>query len=361
MSLLNLPLTKDDFDNSCCQDIINSIERKKCRNYGTAFWKKAQEAQNAENFREQSVFAILSAVTTPAMKPESNEKFFADIFNNLTSEHLDFLTEIVTEISDSELQSRIADILWVKRRNNQMAKLAISAYLQSATILESPDRWNDCFDRLERALRLSRKIKYQHEVVIAHIEAVLDRYQGKDPLWLSAKLMELLQEHQFGNPAKYAALAEIAAILAESTVSPTYNLTRARALWKIKAIWHRMEKDKIKEIDSLMSAAETYVKESESALKRDPPSYTVAAHFLQRAVRAFKSIQGRKEETLDAKKRAKEVHKTLITYQEEVPNELISAFEKIDISNLSEYAINHVRNKDFKNALFIMGKRYNHF
>jgi hypothetical protein len=352
MSSLNSSLTKDDFNNSCWQDIINSIERKKCSNYGRAFWEKAQEAQNAENFREQSIFAILAAVTTPAMKPESNEEFFSKIFNNLTSEQLDFLTEIITEISDPELQSRIADILWIKRLNNQMAKLAIPAYLQSATILESPDRWTDCVDRLERALRLSRKIRYQHEVVLAHIEAVLDRYQGKDPLWLSAKLMELLQEYQFGNPAKYAALSETAATLAESTVSPTYNLSRARALWNIKAIWHRMEKDKSKEIDALMSAAETYVKESESALKRNPPSYTVASHFLQRAVRAFKGIQGRKEETLGAKKRAEEAHKILIVYQEEVPNELISTSEKIDISNLAEHAINHVRNKDFKNALF---------
>jgi Domain of unknown function (DUF4209) len=352
MSSLNPPLTKDDFDHSCWQAVINSIEEKKCSNYGRAFWEKAQEAQNAGKVRDQSIFAILAAVTTPAMKPESNEEFFSKIFSNLTSEQLDFLSEIITEVSDPELRARIADILWVKRRNNQMARLAIPAYLQSATVLESSDHWIYCFDRLERALRLSRKIKYQNEAVLAHIEAVLDRYKGKDPLWLSAKLMQLLQEYQFGNPVKYAAFAETAATLAESTVSPTYNLTRARALWKIKAIWHRMEKDKIKEINSLLSAAETYVKESESALKRDPPSYTVASHFLQRAVRAFKSIHGRKEETLGAKKRAEEVHKILIIYQEEVPSELISTSEKIDISNLSEYAINHVRNKDFKNALF---------
>jgi Domain of unknown function (DUF4209) len=353
MPSINPPLTKSDFDNSCWQDIINSIERKKCSNYGRAFWEKAQAEQNAGNFREQAVFAILAAVTTPAMKPESNEEFFNKIFDHLTSEQLNFLNKIVTGISDPELRSRIADILWVKKHNNQMAMLAIPAYLQSATILESPDHWIDCVDRLERALRLSRKIRYQHEIVLAHIEKVLDLYQGKDPSWLSAKLMALLQEYQFGDPAKYADLAETAATLAESTASPTYNLSRARILWNIKARWHRMEKDKSKEIDALMSVAETYVKESESALKRNPPSYISASQFLQRAVQAFKRIEGKREETLGAKRRAEEVHKILLGYQEEAPNELVSTFsDKMDVSNLAKDAINDVRGKDFEDALF---------
>ncbi|MEG4197103.1 DUF4209 domain-containing protein [Microcoleus sp. Pol12A5] len=350
MSPLNQPLTKDDFNNTCWYDLVNSSERKDCLTYYSDFWEKSQEAQGAGNLREQEVFAILAAVTNAAIKPESTEEFFADIFKNLTDEQLDFLAEIAPKISDPELQARVADILWVRRRDNRMAQLAISAYLQSATTLESPDHWSDCVDRIERALRLARKIRHQDKVVFAHIEAVLDRYQGEDPLWLSAKLMQLLQEYRFGEPAKYAALSSKAATLAESTS----HWPRARTLWSIKAIWHRIEKDYTKELDASMSAAETYVKEAEAALTRTPPSYMAASQFLQQAVEAFRRIRGTREETVGAKARAEEVHRLLLEYQEKTLNEMITSSHDIDISEQVEEARNHVRGKDFQEALFAL-------
>jgi hypothetical protein len=230
-----------------------------------------------------------------------------------------------------------------------MAQLAVTAYLQSATQLENPEKWTCCFDRIERALRLARRIKYQDKVVVAHIEAVLDRCNGEDPLWLSAKLMELLQEYRLGgDPTKYAALAEKAATLAESA----HDWRRARAYWDIKARWHLLEKDREKELAASMLAVETYVKEGEEALKRTPPNHLVASHFMQQAVEAFRTIRGTKEETAKAKSRSEEVHKLLLQYQEESQKELIASSHKVDISEMVEQARTNVRGKDFQDALF---------
>jgi len=348
MPSLNPPLTKDDFINSCWQDVINSSERKNCLTYDDAFWKKAQEAKKAGNVREQAVFEILAAVTSAAIKPESTEEFFAEVFQNLTDEHLDFLAEIASDIFDPELQARVADILWVRRRDYRMAQLAVTAYLQSATELENPEKWTCCLDRIERALRLARRIKHQADTVVSHIEAVLDRCNGEDPLWLSAKLMELLQEYGLGDPTKYAALAEKAATLAESA----HDWRRARAYWDIKARWHLLEKDREKELAASMLATETYVKEAEDALKENPPSYLRASRFIQQAVKAFRSIRGTKEETANAKARSEEVHKLLLHYQEESRKELIASSHKVDISEMVEQARAHVKGKDFQDALF---------
>jgi hypothetical protein len=350
MPSLNPPLTKDDFINSRWQDVINSSERKECLAYNMAFWAKAQEVKEAGNLREQAVFEILAAVTGAAIKPESNEEFFAEIFQNLTDEHLDFLADIAPDISDHELQARVADILWVRRRGYRMAQLAVTAYLQSATKLEDPNNWTWCFDRIERALRLARRIKYQVEAVVAHVEAVLDRYKGEDPSWLSAKLMKLLQEYQLGDPMKYAALSEKAATLAESA----HDWRRARDYWDIKARWHLLEKNGEKERIASMLAAETYVKEAEEALKRIPPSYLVASHFMQKAVEAFRSIRGTKEETVDAKIKAEEVHKLLIQYQEESLKELVAFPYQRDGSKAVEQAREYVTGKDFQDALFTL-------
>ncbi|MBW4455556.1 MAG: DUF4209 domain-containing protein [Nostoc indistinguendum CM1-VF10] len=189
-------------------------------------------------------------------------------------------------------------------------------------------------------------------MVVCKVDGVIARV----PTWrtskicLSAKLMALLQEYRLGEPAKYAALTEKAATLAESA----HDWRRARTLWDIKAVWHRIEKDYGKEFAASMLAAETYVKEAESALKRTPPSYMVASHFLQHAVEAFRSIRGTREETVDAKVRAEEVHRLLLQYQEETRNEMITSSHKTDISQLVEEARNHVRGKDFQDALFAL-------
>lgn len=349
---MDTPLTKEDFINSRWQDVVNSSERKDCFTYSNGFWEKAQEAKEAGNDKEQALFEILAALTVVAINPESTEEYFARYFHNLTEEHLNFLADIVQEISDPELQARVADILWVKRGDYRMAQIAVNAYLQSATELEDVMEWIWCFYRIERSLRLAGR---KPEAVVAHIETVLDRYNGKDPSWLSAKLMELLQEpklkkYRLSDPTKYAALAEKAATLAESKC----HWERARTYWQIKAKWHLIEEDGEKERAASMLAAETYVKEAEDALNSDHHRYLKASRFMQKAVVAFRKIRGTKEEKADAKTRAEEIHKLLIQYQEESLKELVVISGEVDISNEVEKARAHVKGKNFQDALFAL-------
>lgn len=74
MPSLNPPLTKDDFLNSRWQDVVNSSERKECFAYNDAFCKKAEEAKEAGNVRDQAVFEILAVVTCALL----NHDFFRD-------------------------------------------------------------------------------------------------------------------------------------------------------------------------------------------------------------------------------------------------------------------------------------------
>lgn len=357
MPSLNPPLTKDDFINSCWQDVVNSSEKKDCFTYNNGFWKKAEEAKEAGKIREQAVFGILGFITGVAIKSnqaKSTEEFFAKTFKDLTDEHLDFLAEIAPEISDPELQARVADILWVRREDYRMAQLAVSAYLQSAQELQNQKNLNQCFKRIERALRLAvnRKIRYQPETVVAHIEAVITNFNTETPLWLSAKLMELLQEYRLGDPTKYSALAETAATRAESS----HDWDSARSYWEVKAKWHHLKKNKEKERAALMLAAETYIKEADDALKRKPPSYLTASIQMQKAIKAFRKIRdkGTKEETIDAKNREEEVHKLLLQYQEESRRELITISHKVNVSDEVEQARAQVRGKKFEDALFAL-------
>jgi len=355
---LNPPLTKQDFINSGWKEVVNSSERKECLSYRMTFWNKAKQAEAAVNIREQILFEILAFVTGAAIKPELNDEFFGEVFSNLAEEYLNFLTEIAPEISDPELQARVADILWVKNGNYQMAQLAVEAYLESAKQLEDPQKWTRCVDRIERSLRLARKINYQPEIVIEYIDEVLNRYQGEDPLWLSIKLHELLQDEkninllrkkQLLNTAKYAALAEKGAIFQESSK----EWDKARNYWKIKAEWHRIEKNVEKAYTARMLAAETYMKEAEDSLTKHPTPYFKASRDLQKAFEAFERLksQGIEEERAAINTRLEEIHKRLLEYQQKSYNELITISSEFNISEEVELARSQVRGKEFPEAL----------
>ncbi|MGK7928916.1 MAG: DUF4209 domain-containing protein [Spirulina sp.] len=351
-------LTKEDFLNSRWQDVINSCGSKDCRDYSRAFLQQAKQAGEISKVKEQKIFELFAAVTSPVIRRESTEEFFADVFQNLTNEQIDFLTAIVPDISDAELQARIADILWSTKRNYRMAQLAIPTYIKSATELEDPENWIECFDRIERAYQLAQLINYQVETVISHIETVLDRYNGEDSSWLSEKLMRLLQKEKVENTKKYATLAETLAIRAENI----NNWYLARSYWEIKARWHRMEKDREKQLAASTLAAETYMKEAKETTKTNTLSYLRASMLLEKALTAFRNIQGTKEEKIDIKARVEEIHQLLLKYQKKSRQELNTIKIKrsipceFDIIGILKSARECVKGKEFQDALLELAR-----
>lgn len=350
MDSQSFDVTRDDFLNSHWQDVINSCESKTCSEYSRAFWQQAKQAEEIGKVKEQKIFELLAAVTNTMLRQESIEEIFKEFFQNITDEQTDFLSEITPDISDPELQARIADLLWSIKRNYRMAQVAIPAYLHSATELEDPEQWTQCYDRIERAFQLARLINHEVDTVISYIETVLDRYQGEDPLWLSANLMRLLQKDKIGNPVKYAALAEKAAMRFENA----HHWDEARSYWEIKAIWHRREEDREKELTASMSAAETYIKKAEYIVKQDSPSYLRASSLLEQALKAFRDIRGTQGERLNIKARSEEIHSLLIDYQARSLQELIpiSIPYDFDVREIVKFAEEQVQGKKFQDALF---------
>lgn len=348
MSLPDIPLSKEDFVQLKCEDIINKCDKRECLHYSTQFLKKSQEAEASGNTEAQLALALLVGITATELKTESDHEPFAymDFINSISDARLNVLKDWASDILDAELRARVADILWVRKRDYLMAQLAIDSYLESASYLQDPEHWTSYFKRIEKAIRLSRRSNQEHYFtkVVAHIEAVLDRYNGEDPLFLSARLMELLQEYKKGDPSKYAALAEKSAHRAEAE----HEWRRARKYWEVKAQWHSLEKDSGKERTASLLFAETYVKESEDAInKRTPPSYLAASAHLQKAIEALRRISGTKE-------RVDELHKLLLNYQPKSTAELISTSQKMDISHFVEEAKEKIRGKDIHNALFTL-------
>lgn len=353
MEPLSADITKDDFMHSGWEMIVAECDKKECRTYSWQFGAKAREAEESGDEQSRQVFELLRDVTSMHMKVDNPDEPFGPlaelhdgrtaIVDDFDEARLKLLGEVVAEITDPELRARVADVLWIRNRDFRTAQLAVSSYLESASRLEDPRHWVPSYERVERALQLAVMLGRNTDVsasVIGHIERVLDLCDGEDPLFLSAKLMTLLQERRAGDAAKYATMAEKLALGAEAD----HDWRRAREYWEVKAKWHYMVKEEVQARDARTLAAETYVKEAESSLRREPPSYMHAAAFMQKAIAALRRVEGTKE-------RVRELHEILLEYQEKSTSELIEYKSSVDASDIAKLAVDSVKGKPLEEAL----------
>jgi hypothetical protein len=346
-SFPNITLSKDNFINCNWEEVVKNSEEKTCNHYSRLFWIKSQEAENQGNTQLQVTLAVLSGITSLTLKSESPEQpfYYMDFINNISDEYLAILKEWVLDISDYEIKARIADVLWIRKRDYQMAQIAIDSYLETAKLLDNPERWTLSVERIERAIRLAYQAnqKTHKDKVITYIESVLDKYNGEDLSFLSAKLMELLQEFKKGDPLKYAVISEKAARRAETE----HNWHKARNYWEIAIGWHPKNQDDNQERSASLSYAETYVKEAEDKINQTSPSYLAASHFLIKAIEALTNIGGNQT-------RIQQIHTTLLDYQQKSTTELQSFSQQIDISDIAGQVMQQVKGKELHEALFTL-------
>ncbi len=353
MTIPGAELTKAEVDQIAWQEVVAGCSEKECSAYEQAFYEKAREAQTAGNTEAEALFALLGIICSFHLKlDEPDEPFVpALVFQtgrspspeDLSDAHLDLLQQLAPEVADPELRARVADVIWVCRRNFQMAVLAVEAYLASASVLEDPEHWPTGFERIERALQLGASLGRNHPVlqtVIAYIEDRLAYHNGADPLFLSAKLMELLQEQRRGDPAIYAPLAERMALQAEAE----HKWHKARTCWSILGRWRRVVGDTALDRDAQVRLAETYVLEAEAALAHNPTDYGLAAHHLQQAIAALRRVGGTSE-------RVAEIHHRLLEYQRQSAGQAQVAMTSIDVSEMAEQARGLVAGKEPLQAL----------
>ncbi|MCY7273123.1 MAG: DUF4209 domain-containing protein [Phormidesmis sp. CAN_BIN44] len=265
------------------------------------------------------------------------------ILKDFSDQQLTLLKELAPSIQDSELRARIADILWERRRDFQMAQLAITSYLESAQRLEDPEHWFLPFQRIQRAVRIAARLGRDKSFltnVIEYVESLLAKFQAEDPLYFSAELMRLLQEQRFGNSAKYAKLSEQAATSAE--LSRQWD--RSREYWDVTGRWYALAKDIENQRRVQVRIAETYVSEADAAVSNLSPSYMTAASCLQKAIEAYRRV-GRMKERLE------ELHKLLLEYQPQLLSEMKMFSHEINISNIVEHTLSQMRGKSFKDAI----------
>lgn len=350
MNLQNIPLTKNDFESSQWEELISECDEKECNKYSMIFFDKAREANTANNKTLQEVFYLLYEVTSMMLDSGSKNDPYSSVWgmpdplSPFSENHLNVLSEIANDVKDAEMRARIADILWLRKRDYRHAELAIDSYLQSASISEHAKEWNEYIDRIERAFRLAMLLGRKHkcfDMVIQRITYDLDKYDSESTvhMYIPHNLMSFLLEVPTGDVRKYSELSEKMATRIES-----YEIfNEARSYWEIKAKWHKYDKDTENERTALKQAAETYVREAAGA-----GSYLFSTHHQQKAIEAYKKIGGEKEHV-------DRLHKDLLQYQEKSTEEMETTYfhSEVDLGDLVKNSINKVKGKPLNESLFV--------
>ncbi len=349
MPFKNVPIIKADFEALSWQNVINECTRKECNDYYSHFFTKAKETEAIGNEKAQEIFTLLGAICSLFLRSENRDEPFGPmiilynsrsaIIDDITNEHLVFLQEIIEEISDPELQARVADIIWIRKKDFKAAGIAIDAYLKSASILKDPEKWHLSFERIERAFRIALQLGKggnYHDTVIYYIEKLLAEYNGYDPKFLSARLMELLLEQRHGDPNKYAVLSKKIAQEAEKGG----NYYKAKVYWGIKSRWDELGGNTAVNIQSIVHIAEIYIKEADKA-----NSAIESATHVVRAIETLRRVGGQKE-------RIEAIHSKLLGIQKGLPNEMKTFSHEMDISEVVEKYRNSVIGMSFQDAIF---------
>jgi hypothetical protein len=349
MPLKNIPLTKADFDALPWQGVVDECEQKECDIYAAKYFSRAKEAEMAGNEKAHEIYTLLGAITSLHLRADNKDEPFEPmavlqnsrtaIVDDISTEHLGVLREIIGDVNDPELRARIADVIWIRLKDHKAAGIAIDAYLESASKLDNSEMWPPPFERIERAFRiatqLGRSAGYWAKV-IQYIENLLTKLDGNDPKFFSCRLMELLLEQKQGNPANYAALSEKVAKAAETDG----DYYKARACWELKANWDALSGSAEASIESKVYAAETYAKEAEAAT-----SALAASVYMQKSIEALRRVGGQK-------KRVDELHARLLEIQAKVTGEMKVFSHQMDISEIVEGYRKHVSGKPLQEALF---------
>ena len=171
---MSTPLTKEIIEHYSWQELIADCDEKERFRYYSLFCSKAAGAHESGDHRSQEVFSLLGKATMVAVRSDSkNEPYPEDWLLSFTDEQISLFREIAPSTKDAEMRARLADIVWEKRRDAVMGRLAVDSYLESARALEDPQNWIHCADKTERAMHIARMLgkKSEHFArVVAHTE-----------------------------------------------------------------------------------------------------------------------------------------------------------------------------------------------
>ena len=331
------------------EEALTESENPQCWDYSRIFFTRSDKAKACDT-NISAAWWLLGQLAQFELQAQDDSEPFRSMYQGekslLRPSDLDEITadavrKLGYSIPDPELKARLLDVSWERLRDASAAREAVMAYRISARNLFDPENWTEYAERMERALRLARRINDQNicSSIFEEIEKKIIELDGSDPLYLTHRLMTMLIEFNKGTPATMIPIGLKAASEAEAQA----DFNRARSHYESVQRWERKANNKEGERAAKIAIAQSY--EKQAALHAGEGGQLLVAHWLEQAHEAFRNIGGMTAET-------QRLYDDLRMAQERARDSLNELRgPATDLSTHIKSARESVSNKSFREAL----------
>jgi hypothetical protein len=355
------PLAVEDFDIDEIRVAIARAERPTYFEFSNVLIEHSGALKAAGRERVARAITFLGDVCSMVLRPADTrmplkprvpaqkgwKRSYA--LEDIEEPQLDVLAGVLLRVPHRELRARIADVLWERRHDVQMAKAAIAAYLDE--LPTSADAyWQGDVARVHRALSLLKITNQKSELAatLARLESYVIGMMPGDGTPFSLALMDVMQGFSSKASApRFVRLIDVATAAAQ-TAEGQKDWVRARHLWQIVGHWCRLQGDAEQHRAAKLRAAETLVSEAEGSIGQHM-GYSRASSFLAEAIQDLRTVP-------QASERVKELHGRLLEYQASSMKELGQSSFPMDVSGIAADARKAVSDKGFEQALAALGE-----
>lgn len=353
-------VTSADIRSYPWQSLLAVHPTKECWSYYEVLLKEARALEAKGDLVGSRVYSLLDVVASFHPKYDDAAEPYDSMWkgfngrrslnpDDLVDEDLKALEEIMAEIEDAEMRARVADVVWIRRRNFRAAQIAVPAFLESAQRLTTSDLWPRFTERLERAAQIA--VRRGFEAMKANVVAAIEGYianAATDPKTglLCSKLMSILIKAGEGDAKHYAELSEKLAV----DFAGRKDWHVAELYWKRAELWYRKLGDAAAINRSKIAAAESYVSRSDAGLPNGQSDLGYRAHWMGRGLEALRQAKADPNRIAEVHRQFLSLEKQALSEMKEMKVPEIPGFAE-DEKKAQEAASAHVAGRPWEEAL----------
>ena len=356
----DMVLTAEDFVGCGWKEVLESAKDKDYRWTYVAFYNAAKQAINEGRQAHGKVLYVLADACSMRLSPASTNEPFKPFLrsqngwptpDDLSETDIALFAEIVGTIDDPWLKARLADLVWLIRRDFQFALMAIDSYRNIPLDTETWLRYGEkCW---QRAIGLALMLGAGAGDRLAEMEASILEVFGsatKQDGFLGFWLADLLESNALGSNHATTIATKLETLARE--FEHDGELHRAREYFRVAADWFKISGDNTKSYAMTVEVAEGWAKEAVARLSSDDPSHLVAAVFYENAIQTYRTIPHSGRATYQVDERIAELRAHLNESGEKSLDEMkVISASSGGISQIVEKARKAVRGKEPVEAL----------
>ncbi len=205
------------------------------------------------------------------------------------------------------LRARIADILWLEKKDYKAAKIAAESYFELFNLWYDENKWFESLNMIKRAIYISAQINIKElynnccQTIYDHIIAL----NGNDEHFLSISLIEVIYHQSYGD------FSSIIEVLNNIITNSKDNPNKTERAYELKFKYLNKLKDTETATLSNIQLAEYFVDFGESCVQKEQLGALKAQYFFEKSIRLYRNN--------GESPKAESTHKRLVEIQKDIP------------------------------------------